>query len=278
MFTDIIIPVDGSETSFGALPIAASLAERFGATPHILGAWGDLRKETMASYIQLAVDAVLDGAPHEVILERHDRPVANIIERAALAFDEPPLICMTTHGRGRSAAWRGSVAAETLELLPNPTVLVGPACVPQPLPKQGRIVVCTDGTDFSDSILPVVEEFATTLGLATEVLTVIDPRDIDDARRSLRVGAVTSAAEASHVKQVSKQLTEATGLASSYEVLHDPNPANAIVDHVAIMPPAMIAMVTHDEYRLKRILESSVTADIVRQVACPVLTFRPPDV
>lgn len=276
MFTDILVPVDGSETSFRALPVAASLAERFDATAHVLGAWGDLPKDVMIARIKLSTDAVLRGVKHAAILERHDRPVADIIYKAALSFGEP-LLCMTTHGRGRSAALRGSVVAETLELLPNPVVLVGPQCLPQPLPNTGRLVVCTDGTDFADSIIPLVENFATTLGLTTEVVTVIDPRDLTDAGRNLPAGAVSSVAESSHVRAVSQQLAEATGLASTYEVLHDRDAARAIVDHVTVAPPAMIAMATHDEYRLKRILESSVTADVVRQVSCPVLTFRPTD-
>jgi len=276
MFTDIIIPVDGSETSFRAVPVAASLAKRLAATPHILGAWGDLPKDVMLARIKLTADAVLGSTEHTVLLERHDRPVADIIYKAAVSFPEP-LLCMTTHGRGRSAAFRGSVVAETLELLPTPIVLVGPQCPPNPIPEVGRLVVCTDGTEFSDSVLPLVEKFATKLGLTTEVITVIDPRDIDDARRSLNGTAVTSAVEATHVSEVSKRLAQATGLSSTYEVLHDRNPARAIVDHVMLTPPAMIAMATHDEYRLKRILESSVTADVVREVACPVLTFRPAD-
>lgn len=279
MYTDVIIPVDGSESSFRVLPIAASLARRFKAKPHILAAWGDLPSAIMTVRINEAVEAVagdFESLDHSLVLERQDRPIADIIYNTAMTYAEP-LVCMSTHGRGRSAALVGSVVAETLEKLPNPIVLAGPDCVAQPISDEGRLLICTDGTDFADSILPVATDFAKALGLQTEVVTVVDPRDLEAAEQSLGAGNVPSGAEASHVSHVAKGLADATGSASGFEVLHGEHPAKEILSYVADSQPALIAMATRDEYRLKRIVEGSVTANVARHATCPVLTVRPAD-
>jgi len=272
-FTNIVVPVDGSNDSFASLAPAASLARGFGATVNVVAAWGDLHQDVMRDQIDEHIGA-LAGVDHEVSLLRFDRPIAYLITDAVDSYDEP-LVCMTTHGRGRSAALRGSVAAEVLERVTCPVVLVGPECRAEPIGSVGPALVCTDGSAFADSIVPVVDDFARALDLSTEVVTVLDQRDVAKAYAAVGAEGAGAIAESAHVRSVADELADTSGTPSTYAVLHGTDPAKAILDRAAQDDPALIAMATHDEYRLRRVLHSSVTADVARRAKCPVLTFRP---
>lgn len=274
-YTDIIVPVDGSDDSFASLAPAAALARGFGAKINLVAAWGDMRKETMRDQIDSRLGA-LAGVDYEVSLRRFDRPVAYMLTDA-VATSAIPLVCMTTHGRGRSAALRGSVAAEVLERVACPVVLIGPDCLVGSDLSRGPALVCTDGSAFADSIIPVVDDFARALDLSTEVVTVIDQRDVATAMQAVGVEGAGAISESAHVRTLSNDLAVLTDTPSTYAVLHGNHPARSILDRARQDKPALIAMATHDEYRLRRVLHSSVTADVARHAECPVLTFRPDD-
>lgn len=272
-FTNIVVPVDGSADSFASLAPAASLARCFGAPVNLVAAWGDMRQDVMRDQIDNHLGA-LASVEHEVALLRFDQPIAYLVTNAVEACEEP-LVCMTTHGRGRSAALRGSVAAEVLERVTCPVVLVGPECRPGPITSDGPALVCTDGSAFADSIIPVVDDFARALALSTEVVTVLDEQDVARAYASVGAEDAGPIMESAHVRTVSGDLAETTGTPSTYFVLHGDHPARAILERAEQDNPSLIAMATHDEYRLRRVLRSSVTADVARRAKCPVLTFRP---
>lgn len=274
-YTDVVVPIDGSDHSFAALAPAADIARAFGASVHLIAAWGDVRQESMQEKIDSHID-VLNGIDHQVLMPRFDRPVAFLVTDAVHQC-AVPLVCMSTHGRGRSAAVRGSVAAEILERVTCPVVLVGPDCVPEPALMTGPVLVCTDGSAFADSIIPVVDDFARALDLSTEVVTVLGNRDLEVARAAIGARDAGPIAESAHVRSVSRDLSVLTGTPSTYAVLHGSHAARAILDRAVQDRPALIAMATHDEYRLRRVLHSSVTADVARHARCPVLTFRPED-
>jgi len=272
-FTDVVVPVDGSPDSFAALAPAASLAAGFDAKVMVIAAWGDLHQDVMQEQIDAHIDA-LAGVEYEVSLLRFDRPIAYLITDAVDDCEEA-MVCMTTHGRGRSAALRGSVAAEVLERVTCPVVLVGPECRPVPIRRTGQAFVCTDGSRFADSILPFAEDFARALELSTEVITVLDNADLQMANAAVGADGAGPIAESAHVRSVSGELATATGNPSTYAVLHGDHPARAILERAEQDEPALIAMATHDEYRLRRVIHSSVTAQVARRAKCPVLTFRP---
>ena len=144
MLRSILVPIDGSAFSASALPIAAALASRDGATLHLLTIYAPLAlslpllpsaPESAAQYdaeqrtaLRRALDAraerlgveygitvlstVLDGEPAEVLIS----------EAARRHVD---LIVMTTHGRGGfTRAWLGSVADALLRRAPAPVLLI----------------------------------------------------------------------------------------------------------------------------------------------------------
>lgn len=272
-FTNVVVPVDGSDDSFAALAPAASLAKAFDATVTIVAAWGDLHQDVMQDQIDQYIGD-LTGVEHETLLLRFDRPIAYLITNTVDECEEA-IVCMTTHGRGRSAALRGSVAAEVLERVTCPVVLVGPECESVRIPRGGQAFVCTDGSPFADSILPFAEDFARALELSTEVVTVLDNADLAMANAAVGAEHSGAIAESAHVRTLSDELADSTGTPSTYAVLHGNHPAKSILDRADQDKPALIAMATHDEYRLRRVIHSSVTAQVARRAKCPVLTFRP---
>jgi len=145
MLRSILVPFDGSPFSASALPMAAGLAARHGATLHLLAAYTpivvplpfaeaptyDTRfdeeqraalRTALRGYADrllaeggvAATSAVIDGDPAEVLAD----------EAARRGVD---LIVMTTHGRGGfDRAWLGSVADELLRRSPVPLLLSRP--------------------------------------------------------------------------------------------------------------------------------------------------------
>jgi nucleotide-binding universal stress UspA family protein len=145
MLRSILVPLDGSPFSASALPVAAALAARHGATLHLVAAYTPIvvplpfpgaptydtrfdeeQRAALRTALQgyagrllaeggvAATSAVIDGDPAEVLAGEAGRRGVD-------------LIVMTTHGRGGfDRAWLGSVADELLRRSPVPLLLSRP--------------------------------------------------------------------------------------------------------------------------------------------------------
>lgn len=138
MFTNVLVPTDGTEHSQRALEKAIGLAEAFDATVHVLSVGPEHGGETTQDQLRSdpdsearrAVDearerltdagvqsegAVVDGEPHEEILRYTDE-------------HDVDAIVMGTHGRtGVKHALFGSVAEKTVQNAHVPVMTVPPA-------------------------------------------------------------------------------------------------------------------------------------------------------
>lgn len=127
---DLLVPVDGSETSESALGLAASLGISLGARVWVVsvventGGGGDTNE---SAYVANLAHRLSEASHHEVSYEvlHGKHPDRAIVDQAAARAAS--LIVASTHGRTGLARIRaGSVAMKTVRHAPCPVVLSRP--------------------------------------------------------------------------------------------------------------------------------------------------------
>jgi nucleotide-binding universal stress UspA family protein len=140
----ILVPLDGSQLSKTALPIAVSLAQKYNSQiillhaldqsqnlatvphPQAIQAYKRLMEDLNREMMQYLVDVQKELRQQEldVDIEMVKRPAAEAIIEKAKRRDVD-LIVMATHGRGGLARWTiGSVADKVLRYSHCPVLLV----------------------------------------------------------------------------------------------------------------------------------------------------------
>lgn len=184
MYKTVLVPLDGSQFSEHALPLALDVARKSGATlrlTHVRAPVFVTYSETPL-FLESELDArfaereisrwqgYLDGVAGRLRLAAPAVTVTTILQQGdpaetlqrdaeAAAAD---LVVMTTHARGAlGRLWLGSVADELLRHLKTPLLLVRPASgtpdlAAHALPRQ--IVIPLDGTPLAEQMIrPAVE-------------------------------------------------------------------------------------------------------------------------
>jgi nucleotide-binding universal stress UspA family protein len=144
MYTNILVPLDGSSFAETALPHATALAEKFDSllilvnvfeTPHVYGS--SIEKGVLMDIHQAAVRESSDyleevkarltneGFKVEVNFIEGGNVPAMLLE--AITESGADLVVMSTHGRSGLDRWRfGSVAQRVARHSPVPIVLIQP--------------------------------------------------------------------------------------------------------------------------------------------------------
>ena len=143
-FKCIMVPLDGSPLAESALPVATTLAQKFGSHIILLRVL-DIPPSTVRFQAEVPPRWVTEALRHnyqeveEYLVDRQDElrqqgfdvqtlvretsPAEDIID-AAVA-DDVDLIVMSTHGRGGLARWTfGSVADKVVRHSPCPVLLI----------------------------------------------------------------------------------------------------------------------------------------------------------
>lgn len=267
----IIVPLDGSPFAERAVRPACSIAARLDGARVLLMSCTEDIDETQRRLDDLA-RLFSEVVPVDTRRLRHGDPAEVILATAATEPDAT--ICMATHGRGGlSSAVLGSVAKQVVCGSTRPLVLVGPHCRTALLPAEhGRLLTCSDGSAFSDGVVPVASTWCESLGLEPWLVEVVgpdeNPEPADRPVPNREVGAARARLEA----LAAKFDDPPTGI----EVLHGA-PGHAITDFAERLPAALIAMATHGRSGLTRITMGSVTTGVVRHAPCPVLIIRSTD-
>ncbi len=185
-------------------------------------------------------------------------------ESAVLAITEacPPgtLVCMASHGRGRSQAMLGSVAEAVLRTVQQPVLMVGPEAGAGRSLEEGRLVVCLDGSDDAARALDPARRWSVLLDLPLWLVTVAPagaPLDRSQRQDVLESGELAAVAERS-------------GGVEGWEVLHDDDPARALA-HLAAADVALLVMTTHGRTGWQRLALGSVASAAIRVAPVPVL-------
>jgi len=257
----LIVPVDGSEASELAVPVAQTIAEHLGNCDIVVLAASLADDEnSLRRYLDALVERVDTGVIRTELVQE---PVpADAIVRA-LENASDAVICMATHGRGRLAApVLGSVATEVLRRVATPLVLVGPRCEPVWWHDPPRVVACWGGAPSNPVLLPA-RDLAEALRSELWIESVFHPLDTHMAENPH--GEFEPALE--HIgPDVEVHLLPLTG---EY-------PAGVIVRSARELPATLLAMTTHARIGIARAALGSVTMDVVHRSPCPVLVVRGP--
>jgi nucleotide-binding universal stress UspA family protein len=260
MFSQILVPLDGSAESTVAVTQACAMAALSGARVTLLRVYsgGSPTPETLEYLHKAALEcgdasveidvAVLSGDPTEVILEQVDAREAD-------------LVVMRTRGRaGLSRAVLGSVAEGIVKRSPSPVLL---------LPAQAdaatavrTIVVPVDGTPGSAIALGVARVLALQTTARLYLRQVVPASD----------EAARSGAQA-YVEALVRDLSS-DGLQCDGEVLVEDAVAEAIVRSATEERADLIVMSSAARTGAARAVLGSVTDAVVRSATVPVLVLR----
>jgi len=296
MYSQILVPLDGSRFAESALPVVLGLSRRTGARIHLVTVqepipsfsydeWENASSEWSNRYLQSVVERLGDLAGGEVTTHLRSGHVVEALEDEANAR-KADLVVMATHGRGLlSRAWLGSVAASFIHHTERPVLLVrpdvDPPAEPQPERTFSRILIPLDGSALSESVLGHAVELGTLFGATYHLLRVVPyPMDL-------------SSSYLPHTVQMNQQfINEARDSAESYLEEHAarlrgsghtvtvaavvvPQPGHGIVAEVEAEGCDFIAMATHGRTGLTRALLGSTADKVLRAAHVPLLIYRP---
>lgn len=275
MFDDVVVFLDGSTDAARALGPGAAIAHYLGVSLVVVGFYEGSSRQ----YLDEAVDDQARGrgvVKLEVVIEPLVGSVGAAVARMAKIHNRS-LICMSTHGRGRSAAVLGSVASEVLEATDRPVMLVGPAYAAPSFRCHGPFVVALNGSPESRSILRPAQDFATLFDYEVEITTVIDPgasAEFERLQASWDGGDIGS--ESATVRNAAAEAEQALKTPVSFTVLHHADPVSALVDYATETHAALVAMATHNRTGPARALSGSTVAGVARHSPSPVLVIQAP--
>jgi nucleotide-binding universal stress UspA family protein len=282
MYHSIVVPLDGSPDAARTLPFAARLAAtgngqvvltRAVLDPSQLVVTNASAARIAASRQRVAVaearaelaDVAEDSRTYGLnvttrVAELH--PSRAILE--AVQDVQADLIVMATHSR--PAPLRGvlgSVAEEVLRQSPVPLLLVPPACQhPWPANDPLRVLVALDGSQRAEQVINPAVRLAAALHAELLLVRMIDQDDepADETSQHYLERVARTLGE----RGVSVQIRSSAG-----------RPAEWIHELTAEMPAHAIAMATHGRSGLERLLMGSVTTEVLRRAAVPVLVVGP---
>jgi nucleotide-binding universal stress UspA family protein len=270
VFNRIIVPTDGSDYSWRAVAVGEALARQCAADLELLEVVSyspDVKRAEQLTRERLA----------ETPLSVPTRVSARVLERSVgftiaehVAKINGGMIVMSTFGRGRTEAILGSVAVDILSEMFGPVVVVGPKAITATTPVRtdfrGELVVPVDGSDFSQSALPLAAAWGMGVEARPWIVEVLDP---DQAQ-------VNDVLESSYPARLARDLALTSHHDVQYEVLHDKHPGRAIADFADTLGASLIVTSTHGRTGLARLALGSVAMEIVRHAHCPVVLNRPP--
>jgi nucleotide-binding universal stress UspA family protein len=268
MYTQIMVPFDGTEFSVRAIGLGRQLCHAMNAPMRIVSF---ARSMPHCDELTAAVKGQLAGIEDVEVswTVRVGDPAAEI----AVEWSSRPgaLVCMSSTGRSRTAPILGSVAGAVLRDMYGPVVLVGPHALSEPFRVDGAMIVCSDGSTVAKSIMPLAAQWAITLPLEPCVVTVIDPTS-RLVPPELRGDVAT---DSTHAWHLAHRLAQHIGRPVQHEALHSARASAAIAAFAHDAKASLIAMATHGTSGLRRVALGSVAMSVVHCAPCPVLVYRP---
>jgi nucleotide-binding universal stress UspA family protein len=286
MFARILVATDFSAPSDAALAHARRLAERTGASLHVLhvvdnmfmrAVLGDPRDYETAALRQMQdrVPAEAGGTGAILTVERSDEPADEITSYARTRGID--LIVMGTHGRGRMAhLLLGSVAEKVARTAPCPVLTMREA--PPAAGLDGlRILVPTDFSASSDAALGVARRLAAKVRGAVRLLHVIERPAMSTPFGSelcIPEPPLEEQAATPRVHLSQRMLVDSRSRVKiDSDVVFGPTGA-MIAAYARDNGFDLIVMGTRGRGGLAHLLLGSVAESVIRTAPCPVLTVK----
>jgi len=300
MYTELLIPLDGSPLADAAIPHAAEIARRLfgglhlvrvftpmstlGAPPEAAAlipdpAWNERMEADARIWLERRAEAVRAATGLAVT---HELRVGGAVDEIVAAANErkaSAIVC-STHGLGGWALrWLGSVADGVIRHAACPVLAMSEDAVARPVDVT-KILLLHDGSDISDAMVPHTAWLARAFGASIDVLRVVAPPWVGDAFTTLREGGEDPfgidafADEAKHQIELVAARLRGEGFTVTSSVVVNVSPSRAILEHVETSAPDVVALATYGR-GLSRLFLGSVADKVLRAGARPVLCFRP---
>lgn len=299
MFTQILVPLDGSKAAEMVLPYARFLASKLGVPVNLLAVI-----DVVEIGLYLAPDkAHLLNSVIETTLQRGEQYLKSVagtfsdvrvncsVERGLAAEiiigkaaeDKGTLISMAAHGRSGKNQWLlGSVAEKVLRGASNPVLLYRPLGGEKP---DGHafirsIIVPLDGSELAETVLRPMAELAKQLDSAVLLFrtyhvpyTALVP--VDGYYPPIDIELIhTFRDEATSYLEKKLEALKQMGVAKVSYVAKEGSAADEIITLAQKTPDNLIAMCTHGRSGVKRWILGSVTEKVVRHSSDPVFVVR----
>ena len=299
--TRILFPTDFSACADGALAYATDLADRFGATLHLLHVVDELDPDwfgatdagTRAVDLRDDIEAKAKRRLHEVatgdLADEVDTTVALRssveVEQTILDYareENIDLIAMGTHGRrGFDRLMLGSVTNTVLRQAPCPvlTVREGHEQGKEEGPMFQNLLAPIDFSEASHEALRVSDGLAGAYAARLRLLFVAEERTVPTFSDTGLPGLGVMKMDSEIVDNAGaalQQLYERLGgdaAECSYHVQEGPA-AETIAAFAGSEEVDLIVMATRGREGLDRFLVGTTTERVVRVAPCPVLTMR----
>jgi nucleotide-binding universal stress UspA family protein len=298
MFTNILVPLDGSELAEGVLPYVRSLVRRLNSSvelltviePENVSAYTDPEhgryfdnveaglRQNAETYLKKIAASLTAESKVSYAIEIAN-PANAILERAP---DPNILIAMSTHGQTGIKRWLlGSVAVKMLHASANPLLLVRPNKQPKNLGEASlkTIVVPLDGSALAEKALPTAATLAKRMDLEIVLLRVYSvPSAVPYADEAFMYDF--NAARERFKSEAKDYLTEKQKELQNDGVKHvavlvlEGDASSQIIAYARKTPDNFIAMSTHGLSGIGRWFLGSVTDRVVCHSGDPVLVIR----
>jgi nucleotide-binding universal stress UspA family protein len=302
MYRSIMVPLDGSRAAEHALPLAASIARRAGATlqlAHVHDAYRLMFMEAVPcveashdaeycererTYLDTLAGRLMQRDKLTITTTLLDGAPADTIALYALA-SYVDLVVMTTYGRSPQTHFAlGSVANELVRWAPSPLLLVRPQDASPNLDHQTlcrRILVVLDGSAASERHLAHAVAVGTLLRAEYTLLRVVEPlRAIygTASNSALNQPALESQCRQAQIylDRIAARLRAQALCVRASVVIGEP--ASAILDYARIHAVDLIAMQAYAPHGVEQLLMGSVAEQVLRGAPVPVLLHHPREV
>jgi nucleotide-binding universal stress UspA family protein len=267
MENKILVPLDGTESVREILLYVKSITPREATQIVLLNVIPQAGDEASG---KTHVDEIQNALVHDSWTVRHEtrmgNPVEEIVKFAILM--PATMLLMSTHGRtGLERIREGSVTEQVLRQSPCPVFILHTTRV-EPADQRTeelfkRILVPLDGTRASSAILECVERFASAHD--SEVILFHDEMDHtlpEEDRAAIKV-----------LLQDQSVALANTGLKVSLDLSTYRQPIMEILNKIDNLNISLVSMATHGESGIRRALDESVTAEVIRHANCPLLVW-----
>jgi nucleotide-binding universal stress UspA family protein len=290
----ILVPLDGSEFSEQAIPLAASMAERWHAPLRLVHVHVTLPWEVHCADGLVVMDNERDHAAraHDAEYLDRRRATSGVAETEAAVIDGPGvstalaaeversgarLVVMATHGRGGVPRFLyGSVTADLVKDGFAPVLVVHPAQHDGATAFE-RVLIPLDGSVLARSILGAVSEVAAP-GARVVLITVVEPRDAAywrDATGTPPPDEKEQQAAARRWLEDEAAPLRAQGFDVETWVARSSHCAEAILAAAGEMDAQLIALGTHGRSGIARAALGSIAEQVVRGSHVPLLLQHP---
>ena len=261
----ILIPLDGSESAQEILRYATSITQKPDTRITLLSVLS-APEDTGSPHAERILRSLTEDGWSVTQDSRMGDPVEEIIKFAML--QPASMIMMSTHGRtGIERIREGSVTEQVLRQSPCPVFVLHSTRAEPPDQRSDnlfrRILVPLDGTEASAAILSCVERLARAHD--SEVIIfhdeMVGPED-EDKRR-----AIKEAIQEYSVSMANQDIKVTIDM-STYK-----RPIREILSKIDEMDIDLVSMASHGESGIRRAMEESVTAEVIRHANCPLLVW-----